>query len=301
MSWIILSYTLPTVRANSSARVALWRRLKRLGVISPISGLQVLPSREPCIEAFNWLVHEIRQEGGEALVIYCDQFGGLTTEQVIVMFCEARRKDYEDLIPDGEVTRSGLNKLRKQFAEIKSIDYFNCPEGLTVEKKLEALERRLQGEQPEQSSIPRALVADYQGKGWVTRPRPHVDRLGCAWLIRHFIDPEAIIRYDAQPMTDEISFDMPDGVFTHHGNFCTFETMIQTFGFHHDPALLALAEIVHEIDLRDGVYQRLETAGVEAILQGWLLNDFSNEVLETHGIALFAGLYAMFSYRQQGK
>lgn len=303
MQWVILSYSLPAARSNSSARVAIWRRLKRIGVISPIGGLQVLPAREACIEAFNWLAQEIRQDGGEALIMHCDQFEGLTTEQIISLFCEARSKDYQEIAAELEQStaaeRAILHKLRKQHSEIKNIDYFNCPEGLELEKKLDAYERALRGEHLE--DIRRASIESYQGKVWVTRPRPHVDRLASAWLIRQFIDSNATIRYSPEPAPHEIGFDMPEGEFTHHGNFCTFETLIRAFGLEHDTALLALAEVVHEIDLRDSLYQRPEVPGIEAILQGWLLNNLSDQQLETHGITLFGGLYAAFTYQQRGK
>jgi hypothetical protein len=52
---------------------------------------------------------------------------------------------------------------------------------------------------------------------------------------------------------------------------------------------------VHEIDLRDGQYQHPQTPGVDALLRGWLLADFSDQALEKHGIALFEGLYAAVS------
>jgi hypothetical protein len=118
-----------------------------------------------------------------------------------------------------------------------------------------------------------------------------VDRLACAWLIRRFLNPQAMIRYAPNPLPDEIAFDMPDARFGHHGNLCTFETMLRAFGFD-DPALHAVAEVVHEIDLRDGVYTRLETTGIDAVLRGWLRLDLPDADREARGCALFDGLYA---------
>jgi hypothetical protein len=140
------------------------------------------------------------------------------------------------------------------------------------------------------ASVPSASLTDYRGRRWVTRPRPHVDRLACAWLIRRFVDPDATIRYADVPENDEVAFDMPDVAFGHQGERCSFETILQAFGLD-DPGLRALAEIVHEIDLRDGRYVRPEVAGVEAILNGWRLADRPDEELERRGIALFEGLY----------
>jgi hypothetical protein len=126
----------------------------------------------------------------------------------------------------------------------------------------------------------------------VTRPHPHVDRLACAWLIRRFVNPRAQIRYSETPEPGEVAFDMPGAEFQHRGHLCTFEVMLKAFGLD-DPALRAIAEIVHEIDLRDGRSARPEIAGVDAILTGWLVLEDAER--EAHGIALFEGLYVALS------
>ena len=125
----------------------------------------------------------------------------------------------------------------------------------------------------------------------MTRPRPHVDRLASAWLIRRFIDPEAEIRYRETVEEGEVSFDMREAEFGHRGNHCTFETLISSFGLGEDPALQVLAEIVHEIDLRDGLSARPEIPGIDGLLSGWASTGWSDADLELHGIALFEGLY----------
>ena len=137
-------------------------------------------------------------------------------------------------------------------------------------------------------------IAAYRDKRWVTRPHPHVDRLACIWLIRRFINPTAVIRYALTAEPGEVAFDMREGEFRHRGNLCSFETMVLAFDLN-SPSLRAIGEIVHEIDLRDGCYARPETAGVDAILKGWLLARLSDTEREAHGVALFEGLYAAFS------
>jgi hypothetical protein len=147
-----------------------------------------------------------------------------------------------------------------------------------------------------EADVALASLTAYRDRRWVTRPRPHVDRLACAWLIRHFINPDAAIRYALEPEPDEISFDMTEAHFGHQGLLCTFETMIRAFQLN-TPGLGTLAEIVHEIDLRDGQYSHPEQAGIDAILKGWLVAQLGDAELEAHGIALFEGLYAMFSQK----
>jgi hypothetical protein len=123
-----------------------------------------------------------------------------------------------------------------------------------------------------------------------------VDRLACAWLIRRFINPEAIIRYSPQPEPGEVAFDMRDADFGHIGNLCSFETMIRSFNLD-VPGIPEMAQIVHEIDLRDARYFRPETVGIDAILKGWSLLDLPDTELEARGVALFSGLFASLTSR----
>jgi hypothetical protein len=305
MRWIVLSYSLPS-KASSSPRVTLWRRLRRLGAISLAGGAYILPAREECVEAFQWLAQEIRLAQGEALLMHIERFEGLSDAQLIELFRAARQEEYAELdaqaaaleqaipieraldAPDG--LRDELEKLRRRHADIARVDYFAASEGAQLAARLARIAQALAPPNPENARVAPAALSAYRDRRWVTRPRPHVDRLACIWLIRHFIDPDAIIRYAPAPEPDEVGFDMVGGVFGHQGQLCTFETMIQAFGFD-DEALRIIAEIVHAIDLRDGRSTRPEIAGIDAVLHGWLHADLTDAERERAGIALFEGLY----------
>ncbi len=306
MNWIVFSYSLPG-KSGSGPRVNLWRRLRRLGAVAPAGGAQVLPARDECVEAFQWLAREIRQAKGEAVVMRVEQFEGLSDQQLIDLFHAARAEDYADIekqvtelekmlgkrtnLEDRSRRRDELEKLRRRYTEIRRVDYFNSPAGDRVAHHLSQVEQLLSPSLPATAvKIEKRTAADYRRKRWVTRPHPHVDRLACIWLIRRFIDSGALVRYAEHARAGEIAFDMDEGEFGHRGNLCTFEVMCLTFALD-DPALPAIAEIVHEIDLRDGRYLRPEIAGVDAILSGWQLTDRSDAELEAQGIALFEGLY----------
>lgn len=303
MSWLVFSYSLPA-QSRSSPRVTVWRRLKQIGAVPVAGGAQVLPARDGCEEAFQWLAQEIRQARGEAVTMRVERFTGLTDAQLIELFQAARAADYGELETDlKHLERAlkskdrfrlpeGLERLRRKHAAIAQIDHFESPAGAQIAARLAQIELALTPALPHKA-ISSASIADYKDKQWVTRPHPHVDRLACAWLIRRFINPQASLRYSLQPEPGEVSFDMEPADFGHQGSLCSFETMRLAFGLD-DPSLRAIAEIVHDIDLHDDHYGRPEAQGVLTVLQGWRMSNLSDADMETRGIALFEGLYTAF-------
>lgn len=314
MKWIAFSYSLPS-KEGSSPRVAVWRRLRHWGSLAIAGSVQILPDREECLEAFQWLAQEIRANNGEATIMRVTELEELTDQQLIAMFRAARVEDYRRIeafatdltknLTDGKEkdisqVRDKLNKLRRHYADILRIDYFECPEGRQVASFLNGLGRSLSPAVSESPSVTHADIAPYQGRRWVTRPHPYVDRMACAWLIRRFINPQAAIRYSHQSNQDEVAFDMNQGEFGHRGNLCTFETMIVAFELD-DPALQPIAEMVHEIDLHDDRYIWPEITGIERLINGWSLANLSDTELEENGISLFEGLYLSFSHNCERK
>lgn len=302
MQWIMLTYSLPT-SPNSSLRVSLWRRLKRTGAVSVAGGSYLLPARDSCREAFQWLAQEVHQAQGEALLLHVSAIEGLSDGALVELFHDVRRKDYAEIAAQLapleqepaadqlilEAARETVSRLRRRHAEIARIDYFDTPEGQQVAGRLGRLAQALMSS-ASRGKTPSLTTAAYQGRRWVTRPRPHIDRIACVWLIRRFVDPAAAVRYADVAAPDEVAFDMPGATFGHQGSRCSFETMLAAFDLV-DPGLHALAELVHALDLSDEQVERPEGAGVEAILRGWLQLGLNDAELERHGVALFEGLY----------
>jgi hypothetical protein len=252
------------------------------------------------------MAQEIAQAEGDAVVMRIEAFDGLTDAELIERFRDARRTDYAELEAQAEQLEQEmasqaeidgwprhqemLSKLRRRHAEVARIDYFHAPEGMQLGARLTRIADALAPGESREAPVEPVAMATLRGRRWVTRPRPHVDRLACIWLIRRFIDPSASIRFGDSAQEDDITFDMRDATFGHQGTRCSFETMLAALSLD-DPALRGMAEIVHEIDLQDGLSQRPEVPGIDAILKGWLLADYTDAELEAHGIALYEGLY----------
>lgn len=138
----------------------------------------------------------------------------------------------------------------------------------------------------------RLAVGKFTGRTWLTRPRPEIDRVGSAWLIRRFIDPKARFVFASDPAQhpDALPFDMAGVEFSHHRDDCTFETLVKRFGLE-DPALRRLAEMVHVADLEDGRFPHPECIGIDRVLKGWGRAGLSDELLLQKGGECFDALY----------
>jgi len=196
ISWLILLYSLPTKR--STARVSLWRKLKKFGAIQLKTSAYVLPDEPAHNERLQWLAGQIRDEGGEATLIRAKEIEGLPHEKVVQLFNDERGKGYEELrkslrkfIENNKRKRiksaaADLERLERRFREIQEIDYFDCPSAHDAVMLL----KRAQGLLAPKSKAAAPLDAkQFVGKTWLTRPRPEIDRVGSAWLICRFIDP----------------------------------------------------------------------------------------------------------------
>src|SRR5216684_5025842 len=182
---------------------------------------------------------------------------------------------------------------------IGEIDFFEAPGRREVERAREAVEERTSaGRVRAAGAGPPLDLAALRGRRWVTRPRPHVDRIGSAWLIKRFIDPEAefVFAPTKEFPSDAIPFDAAGVEFGHQGEDCTFETLVKRLG-QRDRRLTHLAEIVHEVDLKDQKFPRDEARGIDLAIRGLLATFKDDQEVLSHGMTLFDGLYAALTDR----
>jgi hypothetical protein len=125
--------------------------------------------------------------------------------------------------------------------------------------------------------------------------------MASAWLISRFIDRAAKFKWVAPkgyvPKKRELRFDMFEAEFTHIGESCTFEVLLQRCGLK-DRGLQAIAEIVHDIDVKDERYRRPETAGVAAMIAGIALASGDDDERLARARGAFDQLYEVFSRKR---
>lgn len=310
--WLLLIHQIPP--KPNALRVKIWRRLQQVGAVAIKQSVYVMPLSEQSREDLSWTLKEIIEGGGDGSILEAHFMQGLSDEQILALFHNARKSDYKKLIQeandlltewssresnprDPAVKGTGqLFRLKHRLDEIAAIDFFQTPDRATAELQLRELENLLSGQPPADRPV-REGINGLIDKTWVTRSNLFVDRIACGWLIRRFIDQAAVFKFVREPhyspKPDELCFDMFDGAYTHEGDRCTFEVMVQRLRLP-DHALVPMAEVVHEIDLKDGKFGRSETDGFKALLTGLVAAHPDDDQRMIEGFRLFDNLYAYF-------
>jgi hypothetical protein len=294
--WLLFIFTLPT--KGASQRVDTWRKLRRYGALALKSGGHVLPNTAANRERFEWLGAVIRKAAGHASVMQVHSLDDHSDARLRGLFLEISTREYEATIAElRKVTRTKQNNLnalariRRRFGELEQIDFFNNPLHSRLETLLAQAEESSAAEPERSSDIKKK---SYQQKVWITRPRPGIDRVSSAWLIREFIDKKAKFLFDNDPSLhpSAVPFDMFQTAkgFGHRGEDCTFETLCKQFAIR-DRRVRAIAQIIHDADLEDGKFDRPEGIGLDRTLIGWAKQGLSDEELLRRGMELIEGLY----------
>ncbi|MGQ0650225.1 MAG: chromate resistance protein ChrB domain-containing protein [Gemmatimonadaceae bacterium] len=312
--WLLLIHSIPP--KPDYLRVKIGRRLQRVGAIPVKNSVYVLPASNQAHEDFQWIRVEIVEGGGDAIVCHAEFVDGMTDDQARELFREARARDFAEIaagarrlletINEQELETSSLRqraeddlaRLKKRFTSVTRLDFFEASARTETQALLDAVDARITPSQRLPYAEGAGLLdrAQYRARTWVTREGIFVDRIASAWLIVRFIDPDARFKFvpprGYAPKAGELRFDMFDAEFTHEGEHCTFETLLARFGLE-DPALRSLAEIVHDIDLKDARYERADTAGIERVLAGIARAHQDDAARLERGRQLFDELYAL--------
>jgi hypothetical protein len=306
MNWIVLIISLPN--ENASIRMRVWRAVKASGAAALRDGVYLLPERDSCHLSFTAIASDVQSGGGSTNLMRVESLDGRDFSGLFI-----RHEGYGLLLSEiekiGAILMSTnnaqdvlkqLRRQRKTFAALVRIDFFPGEAQKQVDAVLMELElkanRILSPDEPHavELDIANLSISDYQGRLWVTRQRPWVDRLASAWLIRRFIDPQARFVWlasiaDCPP--DALGFDFDGASFSHIGSRVTFEVLLASFALD-QPGLKRLAALVHYLDV--GGIQTPEACGIETVLAG--LQDAINDddQLLVSASAVFDSLLVVF-------
>ena len=309
--WLTLLTTLPPTPTRH--RVGVWRKLQRIGAVRLRGSAWLLPERAETTELLQWLVQEIGSFRGEATLLHVDRIENMTAAQVTALFHKARTAEY-DVVVQGcreilaqldrsrasqrgaiAALRAKLDTLRRELDRVQAIDYLQAPAGPRALALWETTAKRLRTTEapaPARAGGGRPRTLPPRGSTWVTRPRPHIDRIASAWLIKRFCDPDATFAFAdaADAARKGVPFDVLGAEFGHQGEDCTFETLVKRFAVK-DRRVKVIAEIVHEADLHDGKFTRTEAAGLDLAVKGLAEAVPDDQELLERGGLLFDGVY----------
>lgn len=314
--WLLVFYSVPSNPVSN--RMKIWRKLAKVGAVQLKGSVYILPATEEHEEFCQWLIGEVKSMGGDGAFVRSAEIKTMTDTDIRRLFTTQADREYHRLekvidvferkiqsIRKGSKSEAGKHladqaaKLTKEFEELRKRDYFESSTGHILKKRIQALEAALQdaGEKAPEgaASIVAKRTQDYRGKIWATRKNPFVDRMASAWLIKRFIDPKASFvfideRVVASLDNTTVAFDMRGAAFTHVGDLCTFEVLVKSFGIK-DKAVKKIAEIVHDLDVKDDKYGKPEATGVEDILAGIRKTAKNDTDGLERGMAAFEMLY----------
>ena len=301
--WLILVHRIPSRPLYLRAKMR--QRLAGAGAVAVKNSVYLLPHGSEALEDLQWIAQEITAGGGDAHLFAGDFVDGVANDAALAQFREARNADYETLAADAQAAMKAARsaaavaelaaahvRLLRRLEEIRRIDFFDAEGRTAAEEAVAAIEKRLQKDRKEETRMLKDKP-ELRGKTWVTRPGVKIDRMASAWFIRRFVDPKARFRFAdpaASKKDGELRFDMVGGDFTHEEDRCTFETLVGRVGLP-DKGVRAIAEIVHDLDLKDGKYGRAEAAGVRIMLDGLMARTANDEERIERALVLFDDLH----------
>jgi hypothetical protein len=307
--WLLLIYLLPARRAH--ARVQAWRRLQRVGAVALKNSAYVLPDSAEAREDFEWIRNEIVAAGGQAMLLAARAPDATTRDEIVATFRAARADAFDQLARQATALaakgrrsnqrrfKQAIRRVRERFQDLLRIDFFGTPQRERVAELVARLDRGARKDtiMKVSSRSTRMNPADYRGKLWLTRPRPGVDRMSSAWLIRRFIDPNATFTFgDLSKTPHAIPFDTFEAELGHHGDRCTYETFCDRFAIA-DEGARWIGRIVHDLDLKEETYHEAEAPTVGRMVEGLRQMHHDDQALLAQGIAMFEALYQSFKPR----
>jgi len=314
--WLLIFYSVPSHPVSN--RMKIWRKLAKAGAVQLKGAVYILPATDEHEEFFQWLIGEVKSMGGDGAFIRSALIQAMDEADIRELFLSQAEQEYRGFERDLETLerkvqsiRKGAKhdenarladhagKLAKELEDIHRRDFFSAALGSEMTKRMQTLKTAIKGlggrgAEPTGSISPKR-IADYEGRTWLTRKKPFIDRMASAWLIRRFVDAKAAFKFISESDLASIdgkaeTFDIRGGAFTHVGDLCTFEVLVKSFGIR-DKTVRKIAEIVHDLDVKDDKYGNPEATGVEEILIGIRKTTKNDGDALDRGMAVFEMLY----------
>lgn len=157
----------------------------------------------------------------------------MSTADVVALFHETRDPDYRELAgryrkllqalerktpATRQRLQDDLGRIQKAYEKVRELDFFDAPGRAEVERLREVIDMRTRpSEEPRRRPTTALDLRELRRRQWVTRPRPHVDRVASAWFIKRFIDATFVFAGPRDFPADAIPFDAPGVELGHEG------------------------------------------------------------------------------------
>lgn len=308
-AWILMFYSMPSKPERNRLRI--YRKLQKEGTLALKDGVHLLPFSEDRLELFMWLHQEMKILDGEMHFSVIEKFETLNDEEIIALFklqaetsydvIEQKIKKLNAELPLNEATskkeqnlEQAIKKITRDFESIHVVDFFESHKGKIVKESIKTLQAKLNSPSLPKPTIVICNVQDYKHKEWQTRKKPFVDRMASAWLIKRHIDTNATFIFDDTidiSKQNIITYDISGATFTHVGDLCTYEVLLQSFLLHGDVALEEIGKIIHNLDLNDDKYITPEADGIKMILSAIRNNEKDDNAIIEKSHEIFDYLY----------
>jgi hypothetical protein len=295
-----------------------------VGAVQLHGSAYLLPATAEAREDLEWIAEDVIGRGGQATLFVAETTETRARDEIVEAFRRARAEEYEAIRAEAdgharvggkraggrasETERSQLAaRLRERLAATVAIDFFAAAGLDEAEASIAALERNQEDVMSATGSgtatEARLVMRDFRDRVWVTRPRPGIDRMSTAWLVRRFIDPQATFRFADPDRRSELGpsivpFDMVGVELGHQHGGCTFETVARRFAIG-DPSVAWLARIVHQLDLKTGEPTPVDAAVIGQMVEGLRRMYADDTDLLEHGIVMFESLYQSDAERRR--
>jgi hypothetical protein len=314
--WLLIFYTVPAHPVSN--RMKIWRKLAKVGAVQLKGAVYILPATDEHEEFCLWLIGEVKTMGGDGAFVRSADIQSMDATDIRELFLNRAEQEYRGFERKIEVLERKVQSIRKgakyhvnsrlsdhagklvkELEDMRRRDFFSAVRGSEVTKRMQSLKTTLKGlgahSKEPVASVPTKRPTDYVGHSWFTRKKPFIDRMASAWLIRRFVDANAVFKFVGEGDLASLggntaTFDMQGGDFTHVGDLCTFEVLMKSFSIR-DKAAGKIAEIVHDLDVKDDKYGNQEAPGVEEILMGIRKTAKSDADALERGMAVFEMLY----------